>query len=150
MGKYDKPYFESDNTIVSVWLANTEYDEIPENYWVENYEGDDDEPWNQFSDDFGFGRYDIDSVESFFDDKKYAKIPVFDLLKYLSYSKSFINSAIGKAEELLQKEASYAYLIYNFEYDPSVTGISKSSFFTFIGAFEYDLNSDAAENFFNK
>jgi hypothetical protein len=151
MGKYDMPHFESNNNIVSVWLANTEYNEIPENYWVENYEGDDDDSWNQFSNDFGFGRYDIDLVENFFDDKNYSKIPIFNLLKYLSYSKSFIDEVIEKADKLLlQKESSYAYLIYNFEYDPLVTGISESSFFTFIGAFEYDVNSDSVENFFNE
>lgn len=150
MGKYDGPYFESGNAIVSVWLANAEYNEIPENYWMENYEGDDDEPWNQFSADFGFGRYDINSVENFFDDKKYAKIPIYDLLKYLSYSKSFMDTVIEKAEGMLLKESSYAYLIYNFGYDPSVTGISESPFFTFLGAFEYDENSDSAEDFFNE
>ena len=150
MGKYDKPHFQTDNNVVSIWLATTDYNDIPENYWVENYDDDDDEaPWNQFSGDFGFGYYDIDSQENFFDDKNHHTIPVFDLLKYLSYSKSFINEAIDKAEALSLNESSYAYLIYNFDYDPSVTGISKSSFFTYLGTFGFDINSDAVENFFN-
>jgi hypothetical protein len=89
-------------------------------------------------------------VESFFDNKNYDKISIFDLLKYLSFSKSFINVAIEASEYLLIKESSYAYLIYNFEYDPLVTGIKKSSFFAYIGTFEFDKNSDSVENFFNE
>nr|WP_294937623.1 immunity 22 family protein [uncultured Flavobacterium sp.] len=143
-----EPNFQCDANVVSIWLATAEYNDIPENYWVENFE-DEDAPWNQFSDDFGFGYYDVDSAECFFDDKNHLKISVFDLVKYLSYSKSFIHEAIEKAEALSQKESSYAYLIYNFDYDASVTGISKSSFFTYLGTFAFDINSDAVENFFN-
>lgn len=149
MGKYDSLYFDTEENIVSIWLANVEFNQIPENYWVENYEGEDDEPWNQFSNDFGFGYYNIDSVESFFDDKKHIKIPVFDLLKYLSYSESFMKEAIDKAKDIGLINSSYVYLIYNFKYDATESKIFKSEYFTFLGTFEYDLESKSVENYFS-
>ncbi|MBE9577219.1 immunity 22 family protein [Flavobacterium proteolyticum] len=149
MGKYDGPYFETDNNVVSIWLAKTEYKKIPEDYWVENYEGEDDEAWNQFSNDFGFGSYNTDLVESFYDNTNFSKISTNNLLKFLSFSKSFIDAAKEKAEKLLIKESSYAYLIYNFEYDPLTTGITENNLFTFLGAFKFDKNSDSVEYFFN-
>jgi hypothetical protein len=55
MGRYDGPHFRVDEDVVSVWIAKCSLAEIPDNYFEENYGGEDDEPFNDFSSDFGFG-----------------------------------------------------------------------------------------------
>jgi hypothetical protein len=61
MGRYDGSHFEVENEdAVSMWAAKCTVADIPEDYFHENYGGEDDEPFNQFSTNFGFGFYDHD------------------------------------------------------------------------------------------
>ena len=118
--------------------------QISEGYWEYNFDGGDEDPWNRFSSDFGFGFYDDDFVESYFDDPEKKEVPIDHLIVPLSHSSSFLDAVTKCAEALGLEKTSYVYLMYNFKYDPNITGTEKSKYFRFVGAFPYDNEADAA------
>ena len=139
MGRYDGPHLETeDEHVVSVWVATVPFVDIPKDYWLPDYDGEDDAPWNQFSHDFGFGSYDTDFVESYFHEPDGNVVPVEDLIKPLSYASSFVDAVVQRASEIGVAKTSYVYLVYNFKYDESVTGRHKSDCLRFVGVFPYD------------
>lgn len=58
MSRFEK----EDSNIVSIWASKVPNSEIPGDYFIENY--NDEETFNQFSSDFGFGFYDHDFTEN--------------------------------------------------------------------------------------
>lgn len=145
MGKYDGPHFEcEDRDVVSIWVAHANFDAIPESYMEYNIEGDDDEPWSTFTENFGFGFYDDDFVESFLQpDQQQASL--YEQLKFLSYSSSFIEAAVDEARKRNLDDTAFVFLMYNFAYDPNVTGIQCDEFLEFLGVFAFDSESDSIE-----
>jgi hypothetical protein len=142
MGRYDFAHFEvEDEDVVSIWASIVPYAEIPEDYFTYNFAGGDNDPWNRFSSDFGFGYYDDDFVESYFDEPGKRVVPIGDLISPLSYSPSFIDAVEHRAKELGLEKTSYVFLIYNFKYEPSATGKDKSDFFQFLGTFPFDQDA---------
>ena len=125
MGRYDGPDFETDaSRIVSVWAATVPFDDIPDDYWMPDWNGGDDDPWNQFATDFGFG-YD-DNVESYCDDPDHRAVPIRDLIAPLSYAKTFIDAVVLRAREQGVADTTYVYLIYDLQYDSQVTKKERS------------------------
>lgn len=141
MGRFDGPHFrDEDNDVVSVWVATCAFDEIPNDYFDEPFGDDDDEaPWNDFSSDFGFGYYDHDVIEPNHHEGKVSSVR--DLILPCSYSSSFVDAAFERACELGLSETCFVFLMYNFRYDPEVTGKTESQYLKFIGVFAYDRNS---------
>lgn len=117
-------------------MARRAFEGIPTDYFDEPYDGDDDSPWNQFSSDFGFGFYDHDFVEA--DDADGRVIPVSELIRPCSYGTSFADAAARAAAQAGVPRSSFVFLMYNFKYDPRVTGTHESDCFRFIGVFPYD------------
>ncbi len=145
MGKYDGPHFQcEDRDVVSIWIAHTEYTEIPDDYMEYNRDDRDDTPWSRFTHNFGFGYYDDDFVESYLQPTK-QKATIYEQLKYLSYSASFIEPAVEAARKRGLGETSYVFLMYNFAYDPKLTKIHRDDYLDFLGVFAYDRDSDSAE-----
>ena len=131
MSMFSAPHFYEENSdVVSIWLPKLPASEIANNYFEENYDDDDDDgPFNQFSNDFGFGFYDHDWVE-------YLEIGE-SLEKFLSH---FSNTAYIKCGI---KNADHAQIMYDFKYDPKVTGIIENKYYKFIGCYGFSLNSGA-------
>lgn len=137
MGRYDAPDYETEQKIVSVWAATVPWDDIPEDYWICDFDGGDDDPWNRFSTDFGFGYYDDDFVESYFDEPTQAAVPIKQLIDPLSYSKTFVDAVVQRSEQIGVGQTCYVFLMYGFKYDPAQSGIEQSKFLRFVGAFPY-------------
>ena len=139
MGRYDNAHFGiDDENVVSIWATPVPYHEIPEDYFTYDFAGGDNDPWNRFSSDFGFGYYDDDFVENYFDEPEKCSLPVRELIAPLSYSSSFIDAVVQRAKELGLEETSYLFLIYNFKYDPTITRKQKSAIFQFLGTFLFN------------
>jgi hypothetical protein len=138
MGRYDGPHFEVENEdVVSIWAATVTLAKIPSDYFEPRYGGEDDEPFNPFSDDFGFGCYDLDFVDTNgVDDGRL--VPIEELLAPVSYSASFRAAAAQQAQQLGVGQTCYVILLYNFKYDPAVTGVRENKYMRFIGVFPYD------------
>ena len=138
MGRYDGPHFRADDEkVVSVWASIVPWDDIPEDYWTYNFVGEDDDPWNRFSTDFGFGYYNDDFVEAYFDETEKKIVPISTLIAPLSYASSFAPAVVKRSKTMGVSETSYVFLMYNFKYDPKVTGKDRSDFFRFVGVFPY-------------
>ncbi|MBI1891274.1 MAG: immunity 22 family protein [Burkholderiales bacterium] len=132
MGRYDGPHFHCEENLVSVWAAKCPISQVPDDYFEENYGGDDDDPFNQFSTDFGFGYYDHDFVEGAALEKS---APIEQIIETASYGQSFANDVKAGSEV---KNTEHVFLMYNFNYDPSVTGVRESKYYKFLGVFKYD------------
>lgn len=145
MGKYDGPHFQcEDRDVVSIWVAHTNFDAIPEDYMEYNRDDNDDAPWSTFTHNFGFGYYDDDFVESYVQpDKRTA--PLYEQLKYLSYSASFIDLAVEEARKRKLDQTTFVFLMYNFAYDPKVTRIVRDDYLEFLGVFLFDQESGSVE-----
>lgn len=141
MGRYDGPDFEvEDEDVVSIWAAKCALADIPDDYFQENYGGEDDEPFNPFSTDFGFGFYDHDFVETYCMDD-WRIVPIAELIEPLSCSSSFRDAAVRRAEDIGVGRSCYVFLLYNFKYDPAVTGVQESAYMRFVGVFPCDSNA---------
>lgn len=142
--RYGPPHFSDQENRVSIWLGIVPLDEIPEDYFQENYQ-DEDKPFTHFSADFGFGFYDHDFVEMMTGGENVADSvpkPVRFLLDVTSYNDSFLQRALLAANECGITESELAFLMYDFEYDPKVTGITQSKWLRFIGCFDYDKDAE--------
>jgi hypothetical protein len=108
---------------------------MPSDYFIEDYDGEDEDPFNQFSTDFGFGYYDHDFVEG-------AALPgcasIDKIIEAASYGHSFATE-VKAASEI--KNAEHVFLMYNFNYSPNVTGITESKYYKFVGVFKFDKNA---------
>jgi hypothetical protein len=137
MGRFDGPHFRDEqNDVVSVWVATCAFDEIPGDYFTEPSDDNDDEPWNKFSTDFGFGYYDHDVFETNHADG--SMVPVREILMPCSYASSFVDPVVLRSQQLSVSETSFIVLLYNFRYDVNATGILNSPRFLFLGVFDYD------------
>jgi hypothetical protein len=136
MGMFDGPiFFDERLDVVSIWVSKCPSRDVPKEYFEENYDDDaDDQPFNKFSDDFGFGFYDHDFVET-------AGIhgqSVEEKLTHASYGKSFAREASKACDVTGDVEF---FLMYNFKYNPKVTKVTDSEYYKFIGCFPFDKNA---------
>ena len=132
MSRFGEPHFYKEGSnIVSIWASKVPLKEIPTDYFSENYSDEDEESFNQFSADFGFGFYDHDFVENARDygDTNEEK------LSFASYGRSFFKIVSDACDNPNVEEF---YLMYDFIYDPDVTKINESKYYKFIGCFKYD------------
>jgi len=84
----------------------------------------------------GVGYYNLDDQENNTFDFKDTKIQ--DLLKDISYSESFINDAVKKAEEKNIQKAKWIIVQYDFKYNPNKINVQISNEPMFLGVFDYE------------
>jgi hypothetical protein len=137
MGQFDGPHFRVKHDVVSIWAATCPAADIPDDYFEEYGSDEDEDPFDPFSFDFGFGYYNHDDVEAY-PSKEQRAVPIGELLAPLSFSPSFRDAAVKQAEALGVGQTTYVFLLYNFQYDPAVTGIRESACMRFVGVFPYD------------
>lgn len=125
--------------MVSIWVATVPLVRIPEDYFKERYGRGDDEPFNQFSEDFGFGFYDHDFVDTnaVTDHPKTCE----RLLGECSYSVSFVSAAAADVKRLDRENSEFVFLMYDIEYRPQETKRHRSSCMMFLGSYSYDTSS---------
>ena len=138
MGKYDGPDFEREG-VVSIWIGARPWNDPhwPDDYCVPKYGGGDDEPLCDFTVDFKFGYFDLDKTESNYSADG-SMVDLELMLQPLSYSESFLESAMAEARRQGCTTASAAWLIFDLAYDPQATGVRESRFMRFLGTFIYD------------
>lgn len=88
----------------------------------------------------GVGYYNLDNQEGNCLDFKL--VPVNDLLKDLSYSKSFIQSLNDGLKEKNISKARWVIVQYDFAYDPNKVTREMAKDPIFIGVFNYTVNDN--------
>ncbi len=85
---------------------------------------------------FGIDYYDLDELEvSGLAD--WSLLPIESIVSQLSYSASFKDAAIERAQGMSIKQARRVIALYNFAYDPSILVIELPNEPRFLGAFEW-------------
>ena len=138
VNRYGPPQLSDKENRLSIWGGRCSVREVPEDYFNENYT-DEDQPFTRFSEDFGFGFYVLDFVE--LNCSETGPKPVHDILAGHSYSTSFIDAASTAAEKLRMAKTELVFLMYDFEYDPKVTGIKQSKYLRFLECFDFDKDA---------
>ncbi|QOV88594.1 immunity 22 family protein [Humisphaera borealis] len=134
------PHFGEEGR-VSIWVGIAPLKKVPKDYFDENHE-DEDAPIDQFAADFGFGYYSHDLVE--LNDEEPKPRPTHELLAFHSYSMSFIDEAAAAAAKAGVKTSQFAVVMFDFDYNPKVTGVSRNAYLQFIGSFDYDKDAPVA------
>jgi hypothetical protein len=141
-GKFSVYEFEKKG-VVSVWVATVPLSRIPKSYFEERYGDDDDEePFTQFSEDFGFGFFDHDFVDTNASPGRAKSVE--DLLGRCSFSSSYVAAATAEAKKRGLEMTQFVFLLYDIEYSPKRTKVSRSPFMEFLGSFRYDDKASSA------
>jgi len=133
--------FESKG-MVSIWVAIVPWDRIPAAYFEEHYDREEDEPFTQFSEDFGFGFFDHDFVDT--NGAPERAEPVKRLLSQCSFSSSYLEAAVAEARKRGLEKTHFVFLLYDIEYAPKLTNVRRSRYMEFLGSFRYDPTAPAA------
>jgi hypothetical protein len=120
---------------VSIWVAIVSWTQLPASYFEAHYGREDDEPFTEFSEDFGFGFYDHDKVDT--NGSEEAK-PLEELLGECSFSSSYLTEAVAEAKKRGLDKTSFVFLLHDIEYQPMLTKVSRSAYMEFLGAFHFD------------
>jgi len=127
MAKVSKEEFYSQDFekegVVSIWLG------------LEDIKKEDEE-LDVLQNFCGVGYYNLDDQESNCFDFKDTKIE--ELLKDISYSESFINDALKKAQEKNIQKVKWIIVQFDFSYDLKKVTIEISNEPMFLGVFEYE------------
>jgi hypothetical protein len=136
MAKLNAYHFEKQGT-VSIWVSTVPWEDLPDSYFEQHYGREDpNDPFTQFSEDFGFGFFDVDEVET--NGSPGAPKPMDELLGECSFSSSYVLEAKAQAAVLGLTTTSFVFLLYEMEYQPEKTGVSRSAYMQFLGAFPFD------------
>jgi hypothetical protein len=141
MARFSVYEFEKKD-IVSIWVAIVPWDQLPSVYFKEHYGRDDDEPFTQFSDDFGFGFFDHDFVDT--NGSPGQPEPIERLLGQCSFSSSYLQEATAEARKRGLGRTQFVFLLYDIEYQPKTTNVWRSSYMAFLGSFRYDSTAPSA------
>jgi immunity protein 22 of polymorphic toxin system len=139
VSRYGPPHFRKDG-YVSIWVAVVPLSRIPDDYFEEIF--DDELPLTKFYGDFGFGYFDHDFMDT--NGSKGRASSIEKLIGACSFSSSYVAQAVEQATERGLEKTQYVVLLYDFEYDPKQTRITKNSYMEFIGSFPYDKDAPSA------
>jgi Immunity protein 22 len=120
---------------VSIWVAIVPWTQLPKEYFEEHYGREDNEAFTQFSEDFGFGFFDHDFVDT--NGSKETKL-LEELLGECSFSSSYLGEAVAESNKRGLTKTSFVFLLYDIEYQPETTKVSRSSYMEFLGSFRFD------------
>lgn len=128
----------------SIWIGEMPSDGSDEDYLRPQYDRADGEPLAPWMGEFGFGYFDYD----FMDGNSHGTVigphgyqhsrgPLRPLIAPCSYADSFIDAAMQAAQQHRITQTQFVMLLYDFRYDPKVTGITRGTYLRFLGAFPY-------------
>jgi hypothetical protein len=120
---------------VSIWVSEYPNDADSDEYFEANYDKADDEPLAPWMGEFGFGYFDYDSMDTNGHGESIG--PLRPLIEACSYAASFVDEAMQMAAQLGIAETQWVMLLYDFCYDPAVTGVTQGKYLRFLGAFPY-------------
>jgi hypothetical protein len=139
-GKFSVYDFEKKG-VVSIWVAIVPLSRIPDKYF-EEHRGDEDQPFTQFSEDFGIGFFDHDFVDTNLSHGRAR--PVEELVGQCSFSSSYVEKVTAEANKRGLQKTQFVFLMFDIEYAPKQTKVSRSAYLEFLGSFSYDVNAESA------
>jgi hypothetical protein len=132
--------FEKDG-VISVWMGDFPSEGAAEEYLREQYDSDE-APLSQFAADFDIPWYDHDFLESYHTSS--GTHTIREMLSGFSYSTSYIDFVVNRADELGCHQSNTVVLLLDFAYQPGAA--RSTSPLLFVGTFAYDATASAAED----
>jgi immunity protein 22 of polymorphic toxin system len=122
---------------VSIWIAPEITEQEVDDYLAEvedfDPDGENEEAFSRFAEEFGLLWYDHDFMEAAFEN---APAPVGRLLEGASFSESFLSEAAEAAKKASLTTAQAAILLYDVAYATD-HGAASGERFQFLGSFPY-------------
>jgi hypothetical protein len=124
--------------MVSVWVSQVPYADIPDDYFDEREKGH--IPLNEWAGNFKFNTFNSDNIE--INGAYDGTVTIKRAAGECSYSTSYIDALVAKAKKLDLVNITWIILLFDFEYYPKKTGVSKDQYVNFIGSYPYNSDAD--------
>lgn len=126
---------------VSVWVSNHPYADIPDEYFDETFSKNNTRAVNKWSKGFNLNYFYPENLEM--NGAMEGEVSVETAAGQCSYSSSFIQPLMSKANKKKVDNITWIVLLYDLEYSLKISGVEKDPYLLFLGAFDYD---ETAEN----
>lgn len=139
--KNDKGFDFSKRYKVSVWVSQTAYAEIPDEYFEETFSKNNTRAKNTWSDNYKLRFFKPELMET--NGAETGVVSVEKAAGECSFSNSFIKNLLSKAKKNNLESITWIILLFDYEYSSKLSGIEKDEFTQFVGAFNYDDDADS-------
>ncbi len=126
---------------VSVWVSQTPYADIPDEYFEEEFSNNNKHAKNTWSKNFRLNYFLPDNMET--NGAEEGTVAIMRAAGECSFSASYMPALMSKAKKKKIEQITWIVLLFECEYSVKQSSVGKDEYLTFLGAFEYD---DSAEN----
>ncbi len=137
----EKGYIFSKKNKVSVWVSQAPYIDIPDEYFEESYSKNNTRAKNRWSDNFKIRYFKPELMET--NGAHEGTVDIKKAAGECSFSTSFMPVLMSKAKKKNLQEITWIVLLFEHEYSLKLAGVEKDEYLTFLGAFDYDDDSDS-------
>jgi hypothetical protein len=126
---------------VSVWASQHPYADIPDEYFAETFFKNDTRAKNTWSNNYKIRYFVPTQMET--NGAHTGTIDIHTAAGQCSCSSSFIVNLMSKAKKNKMEQVSWIILLFEQEYSIKLSGVAQDEYTTFLGAFNYDANSES-------
>lgn len=126
---------------VSVWASQYLYRDIPDEYFEEQFSRNNTRAKNTWSKNFKLRYFNPDNMET--NGAYEGDVAIAKAVGECSFSSSYMDVLLSKARKKKLEQVTWVVLLFECEYSPKLSGVSKDTYLTFLGAFDYDNDSDS-------
>ncbi|TQV77243.1 hypothetical protein FLL45_04665 [Aliikangiella marina] len=126
---------------VSVWVSNHPYADIPDDYFEESFSKKNTRATNQWSKNYLMRFFRPELMET--NGSHSGTVTVKRAAGECSFSKSFIQPLLSKANKNKISEITWIILLFEYEYSGKLSGVMRDEYTQFIGAFSYEDDADS-------
>lgn len=127
---------------VSVWVSTHPYEDIPDEYFEEQFSRKNTRATNQWSQNYRFSYFRPDDLET--NGAETGTVNIKDAAAECSFSSSYMDQLLSKARKKRITDITWLILVFEMEYSSKKSGTESDQYTRFLGAFNYD---DGAENY---
>lgn len=137
----EKGFLFSKKNKVSIWASQHPYADIPEEYFEESFSKNNTRAKNTWSDNFKIRYFRPEDMET--NGSQDGVINIKQAAGECSFSSSFIETLMSKANKKNMLEVTWLILLFEYEYSAKATGVESDDYVTLLGAFNYDDDADS-------
>ncbi|KXI28465.1 immunity 22 family protein [Paraglaciecola hydrolytica] len=126
---------------VSVWASQHPYADIPDEYFEEIFFKNNTRAKNRWSENYLIRYFVPDNMET--NGAHEGTIDIQTAAGQCSCSSSFMVNLLSKAKKNNMQQVSWVILLFEYEYSAKLSGVAQDEYTTFLGAFNYDADSDS-------
>lgn len=125
---------------VSVWVSQHPYEDIPDDYFEEQFSKNNTRAKNTWSNNFHLRYFNPGNMET--NGAHVGTVNIRKAAGECSFSSSYIDVLMSKARKKKLEEITWIILLFECEYSIKLSGVGRDEYTTFLGAFDYDDSAD--------